>query len=599
MDPASGSATSSSRYVLPAWWVRAYESSMSDSDESLGAMELAFRAQLAPALSGVEMSALAISLDHLQTQILKNNSILTLKPHEHMRHAGITAKSKRFAFEKIIQLMSGLRVFATGDDASSFCTKPIFDSDKWVKSEDGEHFVQLNIGEFGKELLLGYANPFRNLLRIQDKQDTVPQFLRDRAPLSLWRSIWLDLQGSEQLLWLRMEQAMQWDYRWLQLDGVFGITIDQLFDGLKVPGNRAKKIKDSELGRRLKFLNRIGKKLVAHGFLTSKIGEQYLALSANSNENDALTLVWQVGRERLITDAGSSHKNQSYDYYNKSHTDAEINRVIDIFLAGQEDLSSIGFSLYKKLMDVDSQSNPTIQLSNNQVLDFKLLFWEWSVRLQSRSKLTKLPAGLVDDELEEILTARTSSLEIRVEEFFNYLEDNPEVIEFVKSHEGYTLFSEMSHGSIQFKELLNNLNLKNNAAIKIPEPKSEKPKLVQRANRINQDYKNSAQDKPVGKQTVISGALASRMLKLASEELDRMRKEYPDEYKNLRGSYLESLTDDERGMILEVKKVMQAGLFEDHLRQRIVKYMVDNPSSWRMSDPTAKLLKDPKSFRIQ
>ncbi len=71
------------------------------------------------------------------------------------------------------------------------------------------------------------------------------------------------------------------------------------------------------------------------------------------------------------------------------------------------------------------------------------------------------------------------------------------------------------------------------------------------------------------------------MLRTASDELQKMRTAHPEHYDRLKRSYFDSLDDIGRKLMLDVQKRMQASMFEEHLRQRLVRFMVESPGSWR------------------
>ncbi len=587
MSRSSNPSIANTRFVLPAWWVKAYESSMAQDAGLGGAMELACSSGVVPAMNDVELSALAFILEGLQGQIL-NGEKLVLRPNDHMKNAGLTVKTKRFAFEKVIQLLSGLRLLASEEASGSYVAQPVFESDRWVLQEEGDHYIELYADSLGKELLLGYVDPAQHILRQLNKLTTTPQFLRNNAPLSLWRSIWLDLKGPEQSLWLRMEQAMQWEYRWLQLDGVVGVPVDQLFDGLKLPELRSDQSSAGDLAKRLKLLSKLGKKLCAHGFLTKAIGDQYLALSTDTDEDDefSLSLVWQVGRERLMSDASNAYRTGVANYFSKSLSDREVEQLAVVIVGKRNGRASSSVSLYNQLKEIDGLPAPEVMLTNNMPLSAKMLFWEWSLRFSQKSTNWPLPKELMTVEMEDMLTSRIEPLADRFERFCTFLLDHPDIISRIISDAGLSLFSDATQSQDGFANYLDSVEsiTKESTAGSSATPK---PKLV-----------NKPKEVPPSRKAELSGALSAKMMRLASDELGRMRSKCPEQYTSLRNSYLADLSEDDRKMILDMRKLMQMNSFEDHLRKRLVKYMVENPGAWRMPDPSVQFLKDTKSLRI-
>ena len=74
------------------------------------------------------------------------------------------------------------------------------------------------------------------------------------------------------------------------------------------------------------------------------------------------------------------------------------------------------------------------------------------------------------------------------------------------------------------------------------------------------------------------------MMKIAAEELQKIKKNHPEQYIELKKAYLDSLDEGGRKLIFDVQKRMQSHLFEEHLRQRILRFMVENPGAWRSAE---------------
>ena len=55
------------------------------------------------------------------------------------------------------------------------------------------------------------------------------------------------------------------------------------------------------------------------------------------------------------------------------------------------------------------------------------------------------------------------------------------------------------------------------------------------------------------------------------------------EYCFLKEKYINSLSEERRQIILDIKNKMSPEVFDTHLRHSLLKYMVDNPASWSSS----------------
>jgi len=223
------------RLLMPAWWARAFDAASRADGDRLGAMEQAALAGVAPALSPAELAPLALVLATLQRQWLAGSGapgeILTLASETHLKHANTTVRGRRAQSERIIQQLAGLRIARAGAAAQRFSR--LFRNDSWRPSDDGRgHLLELEPERLTAELLFGLADAHAELLRAARGEREASVLLGGAAPLSLWRSIWLELPSIEQAIYLRIECAMQWELRWLSLDGAFGVGVGELLGGL-------------------------------------------------------------------------------------------------------------------------------------------------------------------------------------------------------------------------------------------------------------------------------------------------------------------------------------------------------------------------------
>ena len=205
-----------------------------------------------------------------------------------------------------------------------------------------------------------------------------------------------------------------------------------------------------------------------------------------------------------------------------------------------------------------------------------------------------IESDLLTDDFEDLLAMKAEPVPNRYERFCTLLSDNPELVEQIKTDAGMTLFSPVTQAQQSFKDHLLKIHSQQNA------PKKnfvQKPKLIIEKDENQLGLIEERLSQPV-KKAELSGALAANMMRVASDELNRMHKGFPTQYNELRTQYFSSLNDEDRTVILEMRKLMQLNSFEDQLRKRLVKYMVKNPGSWRMADPSAQFLKDTKSLRI-
>jgi hypothetical protein len=70
----------------------------------------------------------------------------------------------------------------------------------------------------------------------------------------------------------------------------------------------------------------------------------------------------------------------------------------------------------------------------------------------------------------------------------------------------------------------------------------------------------------------------------AMKRLEKMRASARDSYAGLVKAYLESLDESSRRIILDVQKHMKPDMFDQHLNNRMLHFMVENPTLWQHNE---------------
>jgi hypothetical protein len=614
--------------VLPSWWVHAYEAATMAEAVGAGAMEQATLAGLAPALSPLELNALAVVIAGLQEQLLSGGARggrgLVVTSDEHLRHASTAVKSRRFTFEKVVQLLPGLRLLRESAEGELRSFR-LFAEDAWVRR--GDSFgVELAPSALGPELVLGFSDAHADLVRAGRGEPEGGVLLAGLPPLVLWRSIWLELQGIEQAVFMRMERGMQWDFRWLQLEGVFGVPMGSLFAGLdgddgldgskgvaeaRARSSRGEGLESAEAGRRghlekrLRLAARLGRKLCSHGFLSMAVDGQFLAV--DGEDDGELHLVWQVARERLASTAAASYRAAVARYMLDDRVAAHSDAILRVLLpegAGADTLQAAR-ELWAAVSAVPVTAEQLVSTSvlPGQTLLPQVLFVEFCLRRAAEGVLG-LPDAVLAGPVAELTEAGAAAPGERFERFLRYLDDAPEVAQTLPNVARATLASTVSkqdadvarHVRAVFRSptpyVPQSSAAAPSAATSQPAAAAEspKPRLVSATLQAGEAPPASAADSQpvdgdaVGRKGALSGALASRMRRIAADELQKMRESAPERYRELKTTYLTTLDDVGRRLILDVQKRMQPTMFEEHLRQRLVRFMVDNPGAWRSSE---------------
>jgi hypothetical protein len=609
--------------LLPAWWVRAFESALLSEQGGMGAIDQALRAQLSPALQPLEMGALAAVLGAVQEQILGGNSrSLKLEIPRYVKEAGAGAgaKTKRYAYEKIAQILTAVKVMEP--TSSGIVGRPLFSGESWILGGPNGRDVtfMLTPGTIGLELLLGISDIHIDFLRRLRHEEVAHTTIGSQGPLMVWKSLWLEMTGIEPLLYLRLERAMQWEFKWLQLDGTFGLPMNALFHGL-----------EPDFGRQLKILSRLGKRFEGHGFIAQVKSDQYLAFSPDDASDP--TLVWQIGRERLSSDVLSTyctlaHKALITHHLGPNSAGARIHtgalahlceRMIRVFLPREATIDD--FSQARNTWETlfraahGETSEPTslaslqsLPLESSHFLSTVVLFFELLLRSVDQdqspsSNPLAVPEIIVHSPLGSLFSSQNPlALEERLKAFESILQDSTELIQAFCEYPLATLTSKVSQKDLRLISLLEDKARSSLSHESLTKPLLIKPREPEESSRtilpppmptttssavgvdkepsaatVAQPSQNSSTPPP-------ASSPSSRIMKIAADELQKIKKNHPERYAELKKAYLDSLDEGGRKLIYDVQKQMQSHLFEEHLRQRILRFMVENPGAWRSAE---------------
>lgn len=527
----------------------------------------------------VELNAVAMLIQNFQGQILRNGvSVLTINSREHQKHAGTNTRSRRFVFEKAVQMLGDIRLLRKADATGDIQFSRLFTGETWERS--GHHYlIKMTPARLGPEIIFGVSDPHIDMARAYSGDPEGRTVTGETAPLSLSRSAWLDLQGLEQGVYLRMEMAMQWFRNLLQIDGIWGCPFAELFGDFKLPTPRGvKNATDTE--KMLRLLEKLGRKLQQHGVMTLIDDEQYLAFDMTGDQQP--TLVWQVSRERHLDTPRAAYLKQVADWMESDRVRdfiPKISRICQPRTVSAEKIQEAE-ALWAAIRrsDLDRQYYAGLENAAAQPLLPSLLFFELSLRAGRKDEL-RIPEEFFTGKLREVVGGVTPANAAEAfEKFSHFLSDSYDFTNAVKSVPFVSLAARVTRESKEFAGYLKELAKPAPSESVILSVPAEQNAEQFAGNQI----RRAAGDGEVRKKATISEAVASRMLRTASEELSKMRDIHPDRYQQLKRNYLSSLDDTGRKLFLDFQRRMQPSIFEDHIKQKLIRYMVDHPGSWGM-----------------
>ena len=537
---------------MPGWWVSAYEASVSEGVSGIDPFSLADMTGLSPALNSTELTGMGVLFSRMQQDILAGQGSSFLHPHRHRKHNSLASKSKAFGFERVLQLLSSLKLLV-GRQGEARETVRLFQDEKWL-FEGEKPVLELVFSSYGQKLLLGYGEAYDEMnaaaygVRVAD-------LLGGTKPLALNQSVWLDLHGLEQVLFLRLEKAMQWQSSLVSLDGSFSLGIEGLFTRLETALARSKK--RSLFEQKLLVLRTLGRKLVEHGVLEKAARDDYLALDVMKG----LQLIWKGRPSQVFSNDLAEYETLVASYFLQSMEHGSLKTSIRL-MAGHlfdETLQSQVLGVWRELLAREPEAARSVLSRRRGVLLLAgSLFLEWMIR-QMPGHALPLPGELKESELASYChPSAAEAAPKRLLAFTSLLAKRADLLEEILTHPKGSLAAQASQMGPSREFLQGGVS------------------------RV----KAASKAKKAGVKKKVEGFAGGEKIepriakKQAALELARLRDEEPSQYADLKEAYLKSLDANSKKIISEVRRRLNPKVFDDQIKHSLVKYMLENPSSW-------------------
>jgi hypothetical protein len=578
----------SARTFVPGWWLHAFESSVTVSRESNKFGVCA--GSVLPSLDSHELGLLALLLGDIQRQIMTSEnleSVVELGWTSALKHlSGVDTLSKE-RLGRVFDALPQIR-FLVERGQNALVSTPLFNGESWSVSDApdaSERCLNLSLrpSEFAMELLTGYVDGHLDFLRHVTEFGRLSSVNRGRSPLVLWTPVWLELTSAEQVVYARMEAAMQTNGAWLRLDGLVGLSLEGLTAGVKLPKKAAES--GSLLMDRLRLVGKLGRRLVAHGVIQKDPSHGYMALDSRIQHSPP-ALLWQASAERLRSHAEFEYFGLASSKILHGPVASNIKRICSVLaiIAGAE----VGFArvLERIWKSISVIPGCGLKVAPGVMLQAHLLFLEWMARAAATS-IVPLPKklrahGVIGFCLasDEITAAR------RFREFVAALirsEDLAPAVE--KDMVGETPFS-VAFG-YQNDEVVNQCRKAAYQAEKTPpghltelisseKMTTELPNKLLAAMPVNRISVKQEHDLPAKQDLAVQ-----KLRRIAQDELEKMMRIAPDAYRDLKTKYISSLDNDTKALVMDVQRRLDSSDFDRHLKVRLVRYMIEQPSTWK------------------
>ena len=542
--------------IVPPWWVTAYQASCAHQEAYWDPFVMSKRQRLTPALTVAELNAVGVLLCEIQKQILEGKSKVCLTFKNHKKFAPRHRPYQNFAYERVLQILPTLSLLPQ-EVKGATVPLGLFIEQEWSMVD---HHVAINLvpSELGVELILGFADAHEELGRRQLGTQQVVGIGADFPPLLLGRSVWLELEGREQTMLLNMEIAMQRDRRQVNLDNLFDLELEDMCSNVTLP--RRAVSPSSILGKWLKTLDRLGKKLECHGVLRHHLAQEYLAFGAS---DIGCRLIWNSGFAKMREYDSQEYQKACACFFLKrflTHNGGPFFQELSRQNAKNREVWTNLLNFLKNLEDseVDALTFNGLLIGEMQV------FSELTLRQHAHLKELELPSSLKESRLGWLTSPdNTTSLSERYAEYIRIVRGDQMLRKVIVEAGDWGKFGQ----TIPTEELVIAIENENKAE------SSHQDKLEKKSL----DSSSSDPHMILEKESDRKKSEKFRMKKVA-DDLVWLRENKPQRYRQVRDFFIESLKEEKRQMIREVQKRLKPAVFDDHLKHTLSKFILENPS---------------------
>lgn len=566
------------RIYAPGWWVYAFESSVS-STSAASTTEIRDRGIL-PRFNALELSYLALLLGDIQRQLMESSTELESVELEWsgvQKHLSGTDQQSRERLSNVFESIAQVR-FPVSTDGSHFRMVPLFTDERWTNGLPSSNSTRLRLkpSPWVYELLSGYTDGHLDLLRVVSGSLPISSIQQSISPLVLWTPVWLELSPPEQIAYVRMESAMQMEGAWLRLDGMVGCSLTELTSGIKL--SRRQSEDHSPLMEKLRLVGKLGRRLVAHGLIQRDPSQGYLAVESG-RQMDSPMLLWQASAERLRSKAENEYFGLVSSRILKYTISSNIDELLTIFatLSGSErtmlPVLTRAWREISEIPGVGSVFSPGIMVQAH------LLFLEWCARACA-SSLLPLPEALRKSFAIRHCDLRSpNTAGQKFKDFLGCFLGSEDLRQLSSSVQNFSVYTVNPSSNIVSRCRDAVLNARSSMPFNRSQP--------QDSDARDRDLKGSISTPTVPFPDQTPSLIAEKtdpksqnLRRLAQNELDKMIQQSPGAYADLKSKYISSLDDETKSLFMDVQRRLGSKTFDRHLKIRLVRFMVDHPSSW-------------------
>jgi hypothetical protein len=226
-------------------------------------------------------------------------------------------------------------------------------------------------------------------------------------------------------------------------------------------------------------------------------------------------------------------------------------------------------SLWQRLISDDTPDSYMVVGSGTEShqISSLALFTEWAIRWNKKHKFT-IANVLRTAEFDEVFKEMSiDNAADRYMKFLGVIRSIPDFSTLLTKHKNVSVaifakdFIAQSH-KLKKDISVNSTSLSTNMA-----PANEKSVKVEPKDSKSQEQQ-------------------SGLRKLAGEELTKLYEKAPEKYQSLKRSYVDSLDQSKKQILLELESRSKPQQFDHQIRPSLIRFMVENPAVWSGIKPS-------------
>jgi hypothetical protein len=548
-----------------------------------------------PRLDRSELSILAGIVSHLQSQLHESNYQgpkfrFKLRLDLLGRLLPIDSSHGITKIGRLLEQLSSLRFLV--DEENRLEPYYLFGGESWELPNIGDlSELQLKLGSGTHEMLFGFCDGHSELVRRIEGQPILSKIIGRSGPVILWSSIWNDLKSQDQDFYLRLERLIQSSAVSSVLESRFVLPISELLGLRGAAFSNVSGGVESDFLENLRQMARIGRKLVEHGLL-SRENLQEFSRSVPGRVIKEPMMAGSLTEQRRQGLRESEFYTKSFESYLRSVELAQYAKLWSSLVP----LDGNGeFFVEAVMRQLIHEPNGLVRIGSTAVIQLKNLFMEWMLRSLPGS-LFPLSGSIQNHELIRMcFFSQEASIRSQYERFLAAASHGQIVFELISKHPEVTLTTE------SFERNLTPLSTKS-----IPQSVSQTPVVPLSVFHVpvvqapvagegvmqNQslsprtiEFRPLAAPVEMPMKSSFGGNIStdSRLQRIALDELERMMKTDKRAYQSLKSVYYNSLAESQRELLTDVERRLRPNVFDQQLKQRLVKFMVSSPGEWKSS----------------